>query len=357
MRRTPVTLVVLVFSMLLMLPGMLHAAVDKMAYDPENCLGCHGSKISLDSFAASPHGKNGCTSCHLQSADLKKHMTGNTKLDKVNCSRCHGNEAKEFEKSVHAKNGLTCVSCHSDIHGFSSKKGDKKAATLACIKCHDKQKAHLNSVHGVSLMKGNPDAPGCADCHGLHGIKKVQPATTVEGRMFHVDACIKCHSDEKMMHRNHVNGHAVETYLDSYHGKGYRLGMLQKAAGCSDCHTAHNVLKKDNRSSSVHPNNAAKTCAQCHTKATALFAKFYSHGSHHDRENYPLMYWTFKAMVGLLVGTFAVFWVHTLLWMFRGFVENREKQKALIEGHDTILMSHTNCTIASRSVTFSCTSR
>jgi hypothetical protein len=30
-------------------------------------------------------------------------MTGNTKLDKVNCSRCHGNEAKEFEKSVHAK--------------------------------------------------------------------------------------------------------------------------------------------------------------------------------------------------------------------------------------------------------------
>jgi hypothetical protein len=71
MRRTPVTLVVLVFSMLFMLPGMLHAAVDKMAYDPENCLGCHGSKISLDSFAASPHGKNGCTSCHLQSADLK----------------------------------------------------------------------------------------------------------------------------------------------------------------------------------------------------------------------------------------------------------------------------------------------
>jgi len=37
-------------------------------------------------------------------------------------------------------------------------------------------------------------------------------------------------------------------------------------------------------------------------------------------------------MTGLLVGTFAVFWVHTLLWMFRGFVENREKQAALVEG-------------------------
>ncbi len=333
MRRTHVSLVVLLFTVLFMLPDMLHAAVDKMAYDPENCLGCHGNKISLEHFAGSPHGKNGCTSCHLQSADLKKHMTGNTKLEKVNCSRCHGNEAKEFTNSVHAKNGLTCVSCHSDIHVLSSKKGDKKAATQACIKCHDNQKEHLNSVHGVALMKGNPDAPSCADCHGLHNIKKIQPASTIEGRMFHVDACIKCHSDEKMMHRNNVNHHAVETYLESYHGKGYRLGMLEKAAGCSDCHTAHKVHKKDHPESSIHPDNAAKTCAQCHPKATALFAQFYSHGSHHDRENYPLMYWTFKAMVGLLIGTFAVFWVHTLLWMFRGFVENREKQKALIEGH------------------------
>ena len=35
-------------------------------------------------------------------------------------------------------------------------------------------------------------------------------------------------------------------------------------------------------------------------------------------------------MTGLLVGTFAVFWIHTLLWMFRGFVENREKRRALM---------------------------
>ena len=36
-------------------------------------------------------------------------------------------------------------------------------------------------------------------------------------------------------------------------------------------------------------------------------------------------------MTGLLTGTFAVFWLHTLLWMFRGFVENREKA-ALLPG-------------------------
>lgn len=151
--------------------------------------------------------------------------------------------------------------------------------------------------------------------------------------MFHVAACIGCHGDEKKMEHNHVNHMAVETYLESYHGKGYQLGMLEKAAGCSDCHTAHDVLSKENPASSIHPNNAVKTCAQCHKNATLLFTKFYSHGSHSDRENYPVLYWTFFAMSGLLIGTFSVFWLHTLLWMFRGFVENREKQKALAEGH------------------------
>jgi cytochrome b subunit of formate dehydrogenase len=39
------------------------------------------------------------------------------------------------------------------------------------------------------------------------------------------------------------------------------------------------------------------------------------------------------SMTSLLIGTFAVFWVHTLLWMFRGFVENREKRALLHAGH------------------------
>jgi hypothetical protein len=93
------------------------------------------------------------------------------------------------------------------------------------------------------------------------------------------------------------------------------------------------VLPRNDPKSSVNPENLAKMCAECHPKATPMFAKFYAHGEHSDRENYPILYYTFIAMTGLLTGTFAVFWVHTLLWMFRGFVENREKQKALEEGH------------------------
>jgi cytochrome b subunit of formate dehydrogenase len=135
------------------------------------------------------------------------------------------------------------------------------------------------------------------------------------------------------MKRNGVNSHAVESYLESYHGKGYRLGFPERAAGCSDCHTAHDILPKDDPASTVNTANVQNVCKECHAKATPLFAKYYSHGSHSDREHYPILYWTFMGMSGLLIGTFAVFWIHSLLWMFRGFVENREKKKALAEGH------------------------
>jgi hypothetical protein len=63
-----------------------------------------------------------------------------------------------------------------------------------------------------------------------------------------------------------------------------------------------------------------------------MFVKFYPHGKMTDRENYPILYYTYISMTTLLVSTFAVFWIHTLLWMFRGFAENREKKKAMIAG-------------------------
>ena len=328
-----------------------------MAVDPTSCLGCHSEKISADRFGASPHGKNGCTSCHLEGVDLVQHMTASVKLQKVNCSRCHQKEFAEHAGSVHQNKGVGCADCHSEIHHVAGWKKDKRVVLQRCLTCHPDQKAVLTSVHGKAIFAGNKDAADCSDCHGLHAIGKVQSADTTAGRMFHTSACIKCHENEKLMEANKVNHSAVETYLESYHGKGYRLGFLEKAAGCSDCHSAHGVLSKEDPASTVHKANLAKTCATCHKGASDLFAQYYSHGSHSDRENYPILYWTFLAMTGLLVGTFGVFWIHTLLWMYRGFVENREKQQALIEGRVHHIPEAGNSTTASRSGTSSCTSR
>ncbi|NIQ97187.1 MAG: cytochrome C, partial [Desulfuromonadales bacterium] len=144
--------------------------------------------------------------------------------------------------------------------------------------------------------------------------------------------CIPCHDNHEMMERNAVIPTAVETYLESYHGKGYDLGLPDNNAGCADCHTAHEVLPMEDPASTVHATNLQKTCQECHAKATEFFSMYYAHGDHADSENYPILYWTFMGMSSLLIGTFAVFWIHSLLWMFRGFVENREKKIALAEG-------------------------
>src|SRR5450631_593519 len=301
-----------------------------MAIDPATCLGCHSNKFSVHDFAASVHGKNACTSCHVDITDLARHMKKEIKVQKVQCERCHKKQTSEHYASVHAEKGVTCAQCHTDVHTHTYWKNDKRIAVAKCVQCHDKEAVYQKSVHGKAVAAGNMDSAACHDCHNLHDIKKL--GNDSEHREFHTKVCMKCHSDQKMMARNKVTNVAVKSYMESYHGKNYRLGFPDKVAGCADCHTAHSVLPKSDPLSSVNPANMVKQCAQCHPRATPLFAKFYAHGEMTDRHKYPILFYTFVAMTGLLLSTFAVFWVHTLLWMFRGFVENREKAALLAAG-------------------------
>ncbi|WP_460597342.1 cytochrome c3 family protein [Geomonas sp. Red276] len=304
-----------------------------MAIDPATCLGCHGDKIEASRFAASVHGKNACNSCHVEITDLARHMRGEIKVGKVQCARCHKKEAAEHYASVHMMHDIGCASCHTDIHTHTYWKKDKRAVVAKCIQCHDKESVYRQSVHGMAVASGNQDSAACNDCHNLHEIKAV---TARNGRSnnseFHTKVCLRCHSDRKMMERNGVFNVAVETYMESYHGKNYRLGYPERVAGCTDCHTAHAVLPGRDPRSTVNPKNLVDTCRKCHSKATFLFTQYYPHGEHTDRDKYPVLYWTFIGMTGLLVSTFAVFWLHTLLWLCRGFIENREKQAALESG-------------------------
>jgi hypothetical protein len=325
-RLFPVLLIFLAVSMPV-------AAEQGMAIDPATCLGCHSNKIAAAEFAASVHGKNACTSCHIEITNLTLHMQGAVKVQKVHCERCHKKETSEHFASVHAQKDVRCADCHTDIHTHKYWKNDKRVVVAKCVQCHDKEASYRNSIHGKGVAAGNQDAAACNDCHNLHDIKPLGDPKSHTNREFHTKVCMKCHADEKMMQRNHVEPVAVKSYMDSYHGKNYRLGFPEKVAGCADCHTAHDILPAKDPKSTVNHANLVKTCAQCHKNATPLFTRYYPHAEHTDRVNYPILYWTFIAMTGLLTGTFAVFWLHTLLWMFRGFVENREKAILLQEGH------------------------
>jgi cytochrome b subunit of formate dehydrogenase len=318
--------------LLVLLPAYPLWADLGMAIDPVTCLGCHGDKISTVAFVSSVHGKNGCNSCHVHLTDLSKHVKGQIKVEKVQCERCHKNENTEYYASVHIQKDVKCADCHTDIHTHRYWKKDKRIVVAKCVQCHDKEAVYRQSIHGKAVAVGNQDSAACHDCHNLHDIKPMNDPKFHTDRVFHTKVCLRCHSDEEMMKRNNVFTVATQTYMNSYHGKNYRLGYPEKVAGCSDCHTAHAILKASDPLSTINPANLVKTCKQCHKHATPMFTKFYAHGKYTDRAKYPLLYWTFIIMLGLLFSTFAVFWAHTNLWMYRGFVENREKAALLAEG-------------------------
>ncbi len=81
---------------------------------------------------------------------------------------------EEFGRSIHGQ--FACTDCHADAteipHADSLAKVD-------CSTCHgDVQEQYLGSVHGKAKTAGNADAPGCADCHGTHGIQPAADSTS-----------------------------------------------------------------------------------------------------------------------------------------------------------------------------------
>jgi cytochrome b subunit of formate dehydrogenase len=296
-----------------------HASIDD-----SQCLECHDS-IDREVFSKSAHGKHACNSCHFDVVDLEEHQScGSKTQDKVEtCHRCHPGEGREHFSSVHMLNDVKCADCHSDVHAIQKWEGSKKSVVDKCIGCHDGE-AYLGSVHGKAVLAGNNDSASCADCHGLHRVENVGDPATHEYRRFHTETCQKCHANAALMKKNNVYPIAAKTYEESYHGKVEALGSAL-AAGCADCHGSHAVLPQSDPASMISSENLAKTCGSCHPKSTMSFAQFYPHADHTDREQYPVLYFTWLIMTSLLVGVFAVFWLHTLLWWRTAYWAKRAK--------------------------------
>lgn len=200
-------------------------------------------------------------------------------------------------------------------HIFSSK--DERALTqrqripLLCSGCHNKEyESYSKSIHGkVFVENKNPGAATCFDCHMEHLIPRVSEK---EWKIALIKECGNCHARE------------LDTYRRTFHGKVARLGYTT-IAKCSDCHGAHNILPSSDKNSTLSENYILYTCRECHPGATMQFTKFYAHADEHDRNRYPLLYYTYISMTVLLMGVFAFFFTHTFLWAYRAMREKMKK--------------------------------
>ncbi len=311
-----------------------------------DCSICHANQV--DEWELSQHSRERmagnyeapyCTDCHGSHNILKKTDKESPTFPRNVpdlCGKCHSpggvgksivednkGVIKDYSQSIHGnllRAGLTvtatCVDCHSAHRELPEEDPlsfvNKKNVGETCAKCHlGIYEQFQTSIHSPLVADTDKELPGCQDCHKAHTISRTDKSNF---RQEIIDQCGRCHQD------------VTETYFDTFHGKVSKLGSVG-AAKCYDCHGSHNILPTYNPNSTLNRQNIVKTCAKCHENSNKKFVGYLTHATHHDRDKYPFLFYTFWFMTILLSVTFLFFGTHTLLWLPRGLAERRKEKK------------------------------
>lgn len=296
-----------------------YAALQEGEEDAPDCKYCHGdhnvlSRLNNDSPIFARNIPSLCSKCHEGELTTKLGRQENLLLD--------------YTESVHGKglleSGLvvaaTCASCH-DAHLELPAEDPKSSVHVdnipkTCAKCHEGIFDQFSrSIHSPNVSDTDDPLPVCEHCHGAHKILGIEESYF---RGVILDQCGGCHET------------LTKSYFETMHGKASKLGN-PIAAKCSDCHGAHQILPPGNPESTLSRENVVETCKQCHPNSNKMFVGYLTHATHHDRDKYPILYYTFWFMTYLLIGTFTFFGLHTLLWLPRAFKEKRRMIKELKE--------------------------
>jgi predicted CXXCH cytochrome family protein len=179
-------------------------------------------------------------------------------------------DAESYAASVHA--GLDCITCHGDLDG-AELPHDEDTESVQCGMCHeDRAEEHDRSLHGQATDRGDELAPSCATCHGTHDIRSHTDPTSPTAIMNIPLLCGRCHHEgtEVSLEREIPQDRILENYSLSIHGEGLFRQGLTVTAVCTSCHTSHNILPHTDSRSSIHHENVAGTCTQCHAQIESV---------------------------------------------------------------------------------------
>ncbi|MFZ2492219.1 MAG: cytochrome b/b6 domain-containing protein [Thermoanaerobaculia bacterium] len=201
-----------------------------------------------------------CLGCHSDATAVKDLGNGKTKS-------VHVDPAK-YGASVHSSFG--CADCHADITDYPHPEQIQK---VDCANCHpDAVTAWTSGRHAKAFTSGNRLAAGCLSCHGGNA-HTILPQTDPKSPTNHANVpttCGTCHSQKFVMEGSGLSSQPVFSYTESVHGRALAAGE-QKAAACTDCHKAHDVLTANDPKSPIFKFNIPATCGQCHDKVSKEF--------------------------------------------------------------------------------------
>ena len=375
--------------------GILLALAAVSLRGQTDCLACHGDKTMQDSaghsisvdgktFSASVHGSFKCNDCH---ADIKEYPHPD-KVAKVDCRKCHADEASGLAGSVHSSAAEhPCTSCHGDAHAIFPKANARSAVyplnvPRTCGTCHgdgamankhglrNVYPAYMDSIHGFALSKeGLLVAANCQSCHGSHHILSRKDPQSPTYKTNIPKTCGSCHAKIELDYENGAHGRSVaagdlkapvctdchtahailqpteaafrtkstpicgschtdkmSTYRDTFHSQLGSLGGYVETARCWDCHGAHEILPASDSRSPIAPANLVKTCGHCHAGANLSFVQYQPHANSRDRKLNPALYYVRLFMNVLLISVLTFFLIHTILWLFRARLEQIRKR-------------------------------
>ncbi|MGA7854450.1 MAG: DmsE family decaheme c-type cytochrome [Candidatus Acidiferrales bacterium] len=224
----------------------------------ESCKACHAEVYK--SWETSAHwqqtykeggiAKHGCEDCHGPAASHVSDPTDTSKLflfEKASakeidarCLECHagGDQHMNAINSVHAKNDVSCIACHSPHHGKESNFLLVKSQPELCYTCHLAKRAEFDMPFHHRVNEGLVQ---CTDCHNPHGTVKPHQ---VRATATQDEVCFKCHTDKQ--------------------GPFVFEHQPVKVDGCESCHLVHggpnpHMLKLS---------NVNLLCLECHTQSS-----------------------------------------------------------------------------------------
>jgi hypothetical protein len=190
---------------------------------PALCASCHANESRMRAYNL----PSDQYAMYQTSGHGRRLAQGDTRV--AVCSDCHGAHdilpPSDPASRVFAANiPRTCGTCHGD------------SALIGARGRRDVYREYLGSVHARELLdRGNPRAPTCVSCHGVHGA-----APPGLGDVHTV--CGQCHGVERRY------------FIAGPHGAGMRRRELPE---CVSCHNDH-------ATEPASPKRLTTLCRQCH---------------------------------------------------------------------------------------------
>ena len=260
----------------------------------------------------------GFAAASAQGADLRA----------TSCTTCHGDtdlfEAEhltileDIRSDVHLEVGLSCHDCHGGNPSVSV--ADDMFAAMDeefarnpyrgvpvrteipgfCGSCHsspsymrrfrpdarvDQEREYATSHHGIALAAGDAKVATCIDCHGIHGIRRIDDPEAGVYPTHVAETCGSCHADAELMTGYTLpDGRPLPInqrarWQQSVHAAAMFEREDLSAPTCNDCHGNHGANPPG-------LDSVTFVCGQCHGREAELFRASPKHSGFENHNEY-----------------------------------------------------------------------